>query len=288
MSSFLQSYQRQPKLFIDLPSKGKWYDETVIEGEQYIQIPVFGMNAMDEIMFKTPDALYTGDATAEVIKSCIPTILDPWRLVGYDIDFILIAIRIATYGDAMPAETLCPFCATAAENEISLTKMLGNFAHYETEFSFDIGELRFHLTPITYKKTTEFSLEQFQNEREMFQVNKVADGLDEVEKDKLFKKIYARGSDINVRLAVSYVSKITRGEEVETNLTEISNFVTQNDVEFFATLKDKISELTYKWNLPLLNVKCPGEECGKDYKASVNVDYSNFFGARFLRSRNLI
>ena len=26
MSSFLQKYKRQPKLFIDLPSQGKWYD----------------------------------------------------------------------------------------------------------------------------------------------------------------------------------------------------------------------------------------------------------------------
>ena len=81
MSSFLQNYQRQPKIFIDLPSKGVFYDDTVLENGQHMQIPVFGMNAMDEIMFKTPDALFSGDATVQVIKSCIPTILDPWKLV---------------------------------------------------------------------------------------------------------------------------------------------------------------------------------------------------------------
>ena len=71
MSSFLEAYQRQPKLFIDLPSKGKFYQHgnTVADG-QSVQIPVFGMNAMDEILFKTPDALFTGKATADVIHSC--------------------------------------------------------------------------------------------------------------------------------------------------------------------------------------------------------------------------
>ena len=288
MSSFLQNYQRQPKLFIDLPSKGKWYDSTIVADEQYVQIPVFGMNAMDEIMFKTPDALYSGDATAEVIKSCIPTILDPWKLVGYDIDYILIAIRIATYGEGMPSETLCPYCATPAENEINLTAMLSNFASYETEFYFDLNDFRFHLSPITYKKTTEFSLEQFHNEREMFQIDKHKDDIDPVEKDKALKKIYTHGSDINVRLAISYISSITRDGEVETDTQAITEFITHNDAEFFQELRNKIQELTYKWNLPLLKVTCPGEECGKEYKASVNVDYSNFFGTRFLRSRNLI
>ena len=55
VSSFLEKYKRQPKIYIDLPSKGIYYDSTVIQDSQYTQIPVFGMNTMDEIMLKTPE-----------------------------------------------------------------------------------------------------------------------------------------------------------------------------------------------------------------------------------------
>ena len=59
MSSFLEKHKRQPKIFIDLPSNGQFYDESVIQDQQYTQLPVFGMNTMDEIMLKTPDALFS-------------------------------------------------------------------------------------------------------------------------------------------------------------------------------------------------------------------------------------
>jgi len=112
--------------------------------------------------------------------------------------------------------------------------------------------------------------------------------MDFKQKDIELKKLYAHGSDINVRMAISYITSVSRDGQTETDLSAISKFITENDAEFFQELKEKISELTYKWNLPLLNVTCPGEECGKEYKSAINVDYSSFFGTRFLRSRNLI
>ncbi len=87
MSSFLDQYKRQPKLFIDLPSKGISYDESVIQDQQYTQLPVFGMNTMDEILIKTPAALFSGESTAQIIRSCIPIIKNPWDLVGFDMVF---------------------------------------------------------------------------------------------------------------------------------------------------------------------------------------------------------
>ena len=120
MSSFLQKYKRQPKLFIDLPSQGKWYNDTIIQDGKVESMPVFGMTAMDEILLKTPDALFSGEATAQVIQSCIPNILDPWRLVGYDIDFVLIAIRIATYGETLPVVVECPKCTEKSDADVNV------------------------------------------------------------------------------------------------------------------------------------------------------------------------
>ena len=103
MGSFLEQHKRQPKLFIDLPSEGVHYDDTVCK--QVKSMAVFGMSAMDEIMLKTPDALFSGEATYQVMKSCLPDIIDPWQLIGYDIDYILLSIRIATYGEDLDITT---------------------------------------------------------------------------------------------------------------------------------------------------------------------------------------
>ena len=122
MSSFLNKHKRQPRLFIDLPTEGKFYDSSVLEKSE--SLPVFGMTAMDEMLLRTPDALFSGEATAQVIKSCIPDILDPWQLVGYDIDYVLLSIRIATYGETIPITTKCPQCDSENEGEINLQNLL--------------------------------------------------------------------------------------------------------------------------------------------------------------------
>ena len=108
MSSFLEQHKRQPKVYIDLPTQGKFWKQGSLE--EAINIPVFGMTAMDEIIIKTPDALFTGESTAKVIESCIPAIKDAWDMPVYDLDYCLIAVRIATYGDTMDVTTTCPHC----------------------------------------------------------------------------------------------------------------------------------------------------------------------------------
>lgn len=287
MSSFLQNYRRQPKLFIDLPSKGKFYDDTVLEGGQFVQIPVFGMNAMDEIMFKTPDALFSGEATAQVIRSCIPTILNPWKLVGFDIDYILIAIRIATYGDDMPVSTKCPKCTEQSEHSLSLTKMIQNYENYEIEHSFTVDDLTFNLKPLSYKQMTDVSVENYGIERTLYQISQ-NDSLTEEQKNAASKEAYKKMNDLNLRVAISYIKSITNNSESETDINTITEFITQNDSIFYNKLKESIFDLSNKWRIPKMKVTCASEECSHEYQANVDMDYSNFFGLRFLHSRNLI
>jgi hypothetical protein len=289
MSSFLQKHQRQPKLFIDLPSKGKWYTEESLQDNQFVSVPVYGMNAMDEILFKTPDALFTGRATAEVIHSCIPTILDPWQLVGYDIDFILISLRIATYGNDMPVTTGCPKCQTQNQSTISLGKLLDGFNNYPLEFNFEVGGFEFSLRPITYQQTTDFSMQSYRLQRELWQLQQLPRTEETAnELEKQFQDVYARTSVLNLHVAVSHIESISKDGETETDLTEIVNFIKTADSTFYSLLKDKIFELTRKWNFPLFDIECENEECKNHYKTSLDIDYSNFFGVSSLNSRNLI
>ena len=284
MSSFLQSYKRQAKLFIDLPSGGVYYDDSIIEDAKYTQMPVFGMNAMDEILFKTPDALFTGDATAEVIKSCIPSILDPWKIVGFDIDYILLAIRIATYGDEMPVNTSCPKCDTETESVLSLTQLIGSYSNYEVSHNFALDDLTFHLRPLSYREMSDFSTENYTYERQQIQITQAIDG----DKDAMTKQLYEQTNTINLRVAIAYIESVSNDNDTENSIEAITEFVTNNDAVFYNKLKTSIYDLSSRWKVPNLDVTCVSDECGKNYTTKIDLDYSNFFGLKFLHSRNLI
>ena len=78
----LQKYFRQPKIYIKLPSNGKWYPNGSLEVTDNMEFPVYAMTARDELMFKTPDALLNGQSTVDVIQSCVPSIKNAWDNKG--------------------------------------------------------------------------------------------------------------------------------------------------------------------------------------------------------------
>jgi hypothetical protein len=132
-SNPLTGWFRQPKIFIRLPSKGKWYPQGALDRSSTEEYPVYAMTAKDELMFKTPDALLSGQSTVEVIKSCIPAIQDPWSMPSLDVDAALIAIRIATYGENMEVETNCPHCNAENSYDINLVEWLGSISNFRLQ-----------------------------------------------------------------------------------------------------------------------------------------------------------
>lgn len=88
-----------------LPSGGLFYtngelSHDVVDGE----VHVHPMTAIDEIMIKTPDLLFSGNAIKEVFSRCIPQILKPAELLAKDVDYLLICLRKITYGDILELE----------------------------------------------------------------------------------------------------------------------------------------------------------------------------------------
>jgi len=111
----LKQYFRRPAIYLKLPSGGKLYALGVVNIPESGELAVYPMTAIDEISSKTPDALYNGTAMADIIKSCIPDIKDPWSINSIDLDAILIAIRAAAGGDDMSISSECPSCKEVAE-----------------------------------------------------------------------------------------------------------------------------------------------------------------------------
>ena len=113
----LNKYFRQATVYVKLPS-GLQYPASAIEPAESGELAVQPMTAMDEIKFKTPDALMNGQGVVDVIQSCIPQIKDAWQVVSYDLDAIFLAIRIATYGETMDITYTLPGTTEKREHTI--------------------------------------------------------------------------------------------------------------------------------------------------------------------------
>lgn len=105
----LKKYFRQVKASANLPSRGWWYEEGLIDADPEA-VPVLGYTAADEIMLLTPDKLITGESTYDIIRSCVPSIKDPKKLVKIDVDALMVAIKIATSGYIYTYTCKCPLC----------------------------------------------------------------------------------------------------------------------------------------------------------------------------------
>ena len=123
-SNPLKQYFRQPAIYLRLPSGGQQWPNGAIDIPENGELPVYPMTAIDEITYRTPDALFNGQAVVNVIHSCVPSIKDAWGCPTVDMNSILTAIRIASYGHEMGMTTTCPNCDTTADYGLDLRSVL--------------------------------------------------------------------------------------------------------------------------------------------------------------------
>lgn len=97
---------RIPGETFTLPSLGMFYDDQVIDPTiiKNGEVHVYPMTALDEIIMRTPDKLFSGKAIEEVFERCIPGVRQPMKLFAKDVDFLLICLRKVTYGNEFSIE----------------------------------------------------------------------------------------------------------------------------------------------------------------------------------------
>ena len=120
----LKQYFRQPVIYLRLPSGGEFYPPGTIDMPVNREIPILPMTAIDEITYRTPDALFNGTAVINVIQSCCPNIKNAWVIPSMDVDSLLVAIRIASYGHNMEFDTTCPHCNNVSTQSLDLRSVL--------------------------------------------------------------------------------------------------------------------------------------------------------------------
>ena len=276
----LINFIRQPKIFIKLPSKGKYWPEGSIKFQDNGEYPVYSMTAKDELLLKTPDALLNGQAVVDVIQSCVPNVLNAWQIPQIDIDALLIAIRIASYGETM--ETQVNIKDVEAVYPVDLRTVLDLInANVNWDERIEISdEMIVFVRPLSYQQMSKLSIETFETQRIMNIVNN--DKLSEEEKINSFKISFNKLSEIAIDIVTNSIYRIDTTQGSVTDSTFIAEFIQNCDRKIFSKIKEKIDSLKESNTLKPMRVSATQEMIELGAEAEIDVplvfDPTNFFG----------
>jgi hypothetical protein len=275
----LRKFYRQPKVYLDLPSKGKYYGEDAIEMTETKELPVYAMTAKDELAMKTPDALLNGQSTVDVIQSCVPSIKNAWAMPSVDLDAILIAIRIATYGETMQITYTTPGTTNERDYNIDLRQLLNKITNTEFEDRITIGDMVVNLAPLTYKEFTANAMKTFEEQRIFRIVND--DDIPDEDKIEKFNKSFSKLTQLTVDMLALSIKSIEVEDTVVDNRLHIQDFIDNADKDFFADVLEHLETQRAKFQIEPLKVTTLEEEreqgAPDEFEIPITFDQSNFF-----------
>ena len=268
----LTQYFRQPAIYIRLPSGGKFYPPGSLQMPPNSELPVLPMTSVDEITYRTPDALFNGTATVNVIKSCVPSIRDPWVMPSTDIDAVLVGIRIASYGHEMEIGTTCPACNEADEISVDLRRVNDMISVGNYDQVLNIGDLEIYFKPITYRTVNQNNQVQLEQQQAMQLINSDAD--EKIKIDQLNKSI-AVINETTLNTVAQSIAAIKTPQAMVTETEFIVDFLKNCDSKKFNQLRDYVIGLKQASEVKPLDLTC--KECSHKYKQAFTLDLSSFF-----------
>lgn len=194
-------YTRQEKLFIKLPSRGYYNDPNDLKLNESEELGIRAMTAADEISAKTPDALLNGESLIGMIENCVPSISDARKLTLPDSEALMLAIRIASYGETMEVSVNCPKCKHENIFDANLAYCLDDMTFLEKEYNVTLEEsqLTVSLKPYTLSTQIRDTLSKFK-ENQLLKNMIDDDEKTEEEKQQYFLESVKELSDISFTL----------------------------------------------------------------------------------------
>jgi hypothetical protein len=248
------------------------------------ELPVYSMTAKDELMFKTPDALLNGQSVVTVVESCVPNIKNAWDIPALDLDTILIAIRLATYGDKMSFEHAVPNTSDKMEYELDLRVLIDQLQNAQWIEQIAINpDFIIYVRPLNYRSLTQTSIKTFETQRIFNLVND--DNLTDEQKVELFNQSFSKLTKLTVDLVADSVYKIETLDQIVTDPVYITEFMNNSDREIFEKVQNHLKELKNLNDLKPLEIFSTPEQqelgAPEKYSVPLNFNESDFFGKGF-------
>lgn len=268
----LSKHYRQPALYIKLPSGGQYWAENALEIPVSGEIPVYPMTTKDEIALKTPDALMNGEGMVSVIQSCCPNIKDAWKMPAIDVDYVMIAIRIASYGPEMKFDAVCPKCEETNSYGQDLRAVLDGVStpNYAPVM---IGDLAFEFKPQEYFQLNAKNQMDFEEQRLLRTLED--NSVDEITKAQLLKENLNKMLEYGLRSLTFNTASITtpEGEKVA-DMEMILDFYRNADAKLIKAVREAIEKVQEPVQLRPFQLQC---KCGNSFETKFEFDANNFF-----------
>jgi hypothetical protein len=241
------------------------------------------MTARDELLIKTPDALLNGQGVAEVIQNCVPNIINAWECPQVDLDTLLIAIRLATYGEMMTISVKHPSLKdNDFDYEVNVREILDRKqASTEWEDRLEIRpDLVVYLKPLTYRTQTDAQIGEFETQRIIQIVND--ESTTEEQKIQKFQQAFMDLTKKTINIIGKAVYKVESTAGVVDDPEFIEEFITQCDAEVFDKIKTRLGILNDASKLAPMTIRCTPEMIEAGAPETIEVpftfDHSSFFG----------
>jgi hypothetical protein len=269
----LRRYFRQPSIYLKLPSGGQYYPPGALDLPPNGEIPILPMTAVDEITSRTPDALFNGSAVIEIIRSCAPNIRDPWAVPSMDLNALLVAVRLASYGHEMDMNTTCPSCGESHEITLDLRQVLDSIRPVDYDQAVTAGDLIIHFCPLDYRQINESAKIQFEDQK-LIQLLTNSE-MSEDEKMTRLSDAFRKITTLTIRAIAESIQSIKTADTMVTDHAQIAEFLNNCPKAVFDQIKDHAVKLREATDLRPLSLTC--DKCEHTYQQSFTLDMSNFF-----------
>tara|TARA_B100000941_G_C28508146_1_gene558753 strand:- start:2859 stop:3686 length:828 start_codon:yes stop_codon:yes gene_type:complete len=268
----IQAY-RKPNMYVTLPSGGRFYkDKPKLSADN--ELAVYAMTARDELITKTPDALFNGEATVSLIKSCCPDIKDPNNMPVSDLLVILVGIRQASFGKDIDVDVKCPKCEHQNQLTLDASAMLSNTKSTSSDQECIIqDDIKVTCNPYTLQDRTTLQVQQIKQQK---MIASLADAkLDDKARQELFGKTFVEIAELTVALITNSISSVNANGEVISDKEMIKEWLQTITKGDYDKIKNKVEELSESGLETAFNAEC--QECQHKWKTGVDLDVANFF-----------
>lgn len=269
----LEKYFRQPAIYVKLPSGGQGYAPGVIDMPANGELPIYPMTALDEITSRTPDALFNGSAVINIFKSCVPNIKDPWQISSVDLDMLLTAVKIASYGHDMEITSKCPKCNKDSDFVQDLRTVIDQYQMADYATPLTMGDMEIYFKPLTYKEINETSQRSFEQQKAMQMKQQETDEDRVREISDALRAI----TEVTIQGMSQAIHTIKIADDMVTDTQHIKEFLVNADRKVFDAIKAHLAVIKSASEIKPLKIKCREEDCGHEYEQPFTLDMSNFF-----------
>lgn len=233
---------RQPKIFIKLPSGGEYWPKGSLTPTETGEFPVYSMTAKDELMLKIPDAVMSGQAVVDVIQHCMPNIVNAWNIPNIDLDVILIAIRLATYGENMttPITFADDFEMDYSVDLRTVMDSLMSTITWNPVVPIN-DDITVFVKPMNYKQVSESALNTFETQKILQLVNN--NSLSDEEKIKAFKESFNKLTEVTIGIVEKSIFRIDSTNGSTENPKHIKDFIDNADKDVFNAIQNHLESL---------------------------------------------